>query len=318
MPTATKPLPRLPSLLCPVDFSEHSRAALRYAGAIADHFGAHLTVMTVDDPLLAEAAAATGRVPSLEVETLYELKRFCSETLTSAGSGPTTIHCRAAVGKPAAEILRVVNELQPDLIVMSSHGRSGIQKIFFGSTTERVLRETTVPVLVTPDDRGPMNGLSERARLINRIVAPVDLTPASAAQLRVAGGIAQALSVPLIVAHVLEPIFVAHDLRAAIPGVETTRQACANERLAAIISSLPAAVRTEAGVLTGEPAEEISKLAEARQANLIVMGLHASGLGGPRMGSVTYRVLCLTHALVLALPPTQSGAPGGDARRRLS
>jgi universal stress protein A len=165
MPTAKKPLSQLPSLLCPVDFSEHSRAALRYAGAIADHFGAHLTLMTVDDPLLAEAAAATGRVPSLEVETLDELKRFCSETLTSAGSGPTTIHCRAAVGKPAAEI---------------------------------------------------------------------------------------------------------------------------------------------------------SRLAEARHANLIVMGLHASGLCGPRMGSVTYRVLCLTHALVLALPPTQSGAPGGDSRRRSS
>jgi nucleotide-binding universal stress UspA family protein len=56
-------------------------------------------------------------------------------------------------------------------------------------------------------------------------------------------------------------------------------------------------------VLTGEPSEEIVELADVRDAHLIVMGLHSSGLVGPRMGSVTYRVLCLTHAMVLALPP---------------
>ena len=64
-----------------------------------------------------------------------------------------------------------------------------------------------------------------------------------------------------------------------------------------------AAGRAEIIVLTGDPAEEIVKLAETREANLIVMGLHSSGALGPRMGSVTYRVLCLAHAPVLALPP---------------
>ena len=56
-------------------------------------------------------------------------------------------------------------------------------------------------------------------------------------------------------------------------------------------------------MLLGEPTEEILKLAEARNAGLIIMGLHSSGAVGPRMGSVTYRVLCQTEALVLALPP---------------
>jgi nucleotide-binding universal stress UspA family protein len=54
----------------------------------------------------------------------------------------------------------------------------------------------------------------------------------------------------------------------------------------------------------GDPAEEIAKFAQSRHAGLIVIGLHASPLSGPRMGSVTYRVLCLTRTLVLALPPT--------------
>ena len=49
-----------PSVLCPVDFSEPSRAALVYAAAIADHFAVRLTVLAVDDPLLAEATANAG------------------------------------------------------------------------------------------------------------------------------------------------------------------------------------------------------------------------------------------------------------------
>src|SRR5215510_12839357 len=59
-----------PSVLCPIDFSEPSRSALCYAAAIADHFGAHLTVLAVDDPLLTEAAASTGQAPSLANATL--------------------------------------------------------------------------------------------------------------------------------------------------------------------------------------------------------------------------------------------------------
>ena len=69
----------------------------------------------------------------------------------------------------------------------------------------------------------------------------------------------------------------------------------------------------------GEPAEEIAKVASDRDAGLIVMGLHSSPVLGPRMGSVTYRVLCLAHRLVLALPPEPAGQIGRaheDSRER--
>src|SRR5207247_1358584 len=79
----------------------------------------------------------------------------------------------------------------------------------------------------------------------------------------------------------------------------------------------------------GEPAEEVAKVATDRNAGLIVMGLHSSPLLGPRMGSVTYRVLCLAHRLVLALPPGSTSwtvliflmsrlASDGSARRRFN
>lgn len=291
-----------PSVLCPVDFSEFSRAALAHAVAIADHFGARLIVLSVDDPLLTEAAAAAGYVPARADDTVNELKRFCGDTLASF-SGPRIIEYRVAVGKPATEILREARTSGVDLIVMSSHGRSGTRKLFFGSTTERVLRETSVPVLVTRDGRRPFTSLSELASHITRVIAPVDLTEGSAHQLAVAHGIATALSARLLAVHVLEPLFIPYRVRIALPGAEQVRRSRAEENVAALVNSVDRTHRVESMVLMGEPAEEIVKLAEGRDVGLIVMGLHSSGMLGPRMGSITYRVLCLTNALVLAVPP---------------
>jgi universal stress protein A len=296
----------LPSILCPVDFSEASRRALSSAAAIADHVGAQLTVLTVDDPLLAEVAATTGRVPSLQGETERELRKLVAETLAAPHDGPKAIDLRVAIGKPAPRILQAAKDVAAGLIVMSSQGRSGVRKMFFGSTTERVLRETTVPVLVTPEDQARVLSLEDVGRRIHRIIAPVDLTVSSARQVTTAAGIASALSVPLILAYVIEPIFVPPRVRDVVPGSDAARREFAEQQLAELARLVGSDDAVETLVVSGEPSEEIVKVAATRNAGLIVMGLHSSPLFGPRMGSVTYRVLCLTHTVVLALPPVPS------------
>jgi nucleotide-binding universal stress UspA family protein len=306
-------MPYRPSVLCPIDFSEPSRASLSYAAAIANHFGATLTILTVDDPLLAEAAKYSQSLPTPAEATEHELRRFCADVLTTSSAGASKTVYRVVVGKPAQEILRVAKEVGAELIVMGSHGRSGARKLFFGSTTERVLRETTVPVLVTPDDKPRVVSMTEMTRHIRHVLAPVDLTGASPTQVVVAADLAAALAVPLIVAYVLEPIFIPMSVRAAMPDSSGERRADAEVRLADLIESSAKGARTEAVILTGDPSEEIVKLAQVRNAGLIVMGLHSSGMLGPRMGSVTYRVLCLAHVLVLALPP----AAAADGAQRL-
>ena len=75
-------------------------------------------------------------------------------------------------------------------------------------------------------------------------------------------------------------------------------------------------VRSESLVVFGDPAEEAAKVVRDRQAGLVVMGLHGSPLLGPRMGSVTYRMLCLTPTLVLALPPRLSAEHEGAESRK--
>jgi len=274
-----------------------------YATAIADHFGARLTLLAVDDPLLVEAAVSVGLVPSLSEETMQELRRVGADAFGRPHGGNVEVDFRVRTGKPAVEILREARESAADLIVMSSRGHTGVRKMFFGSTTERVLRETTVPVLITPIERPRAQSLDEMARHVSRVLAPLDLTEASPHQLAIAAGIAQALSVPLLIAHVVEPVVIPMRVRLALAGATAVRRTNAEDTLADLVRSVPETVKTETLVVSGDPAEEIVKLTEVRHANLIVMGLHSAELFGPRMGSVTYRVLSLTHALVLALPP---------------
>ena len=307
-----------PSIVCPVDFSDGARVALQYASAIAEHFGARVTVLAVDDPLLASVAAYSGYEVPLTAATEQELRRFVDSTLAQEQTASSTLELVASIGKPAAEILRVAREKTADLIVMSSQGRSGVSHRFFGSTTEAVLRSTDVPVLVTPRTNVRVGSLSDVALTIRRIVAPADLSEASPRQLAVAAGIGVSLGVRVIVPDVLEPVFVPPAVRWAAPGIDAERRASAEARLGELAGALPPRACTETLVLSGDPSEEIVKLAETRDAGLIVMGLHSSSVLGPRMGSVTYRVLCMTNALVLAIPPAPEASFGPAGGRMLT
>lgn len=296
------------SVLCPVDFSDSSRGALRYAAALAAHFGARLTLLAVNDPLLEEADEVAGTARLAE-DTARELDRFFHGTFSRGPHGVSDVKIEVTSGKPASEILRVCQATGSDIIVMSSHGLTGFRKLFFGSTTERVLRETGVPVLVTPaSDPGPER-LEDVSRRVRRVVVPVDFSPATGHQLLIARGLAEALDVPLLLLHVVEPVRASPVAQARLTQVEAERRYRAEQELERVLQETPGRTKTEALIAYGEPAEEIAKVATDRDAGIVVMGLHSSPLLGPRMGSVTYRVLCLAHRLVLALPPQPVAAP---------
>jgi len=296
-----------PSILCPIDFSEGSAGALRYAAAIASYFATRLIVLSVEDPLLTEAADLTGMHWDPE-ECKREMARFAGKVFGPESLVLAMLEYDVAVGKPAPEILRVARERSCDLIVVSTHGLTGVRKLFFGSTTERVLRETTRPILITPPvDPGPIS-LDDAARLLGRIVVPVDLTAASAHQAAVAAGFAEAAGVPLLLVHVIEPVKSRLAARLHLAGLEADRRAVAEDGLQRIRASLPPRVRVESLLAYGDPAEELAKVVHDRHAGLVIMGLHGSPLLGPRMGSVTYRMLCLSKTPVLALPPDRTDA----------
>jgi nucleotide-binding universal stress UspA family protein len=292
-----------PSVLCPIDYSEGSAAALRYAAAIAEHFVTRLILLTVEDPLLSTAMDLGSGVLWTPEASKAELTNFASGVFADDPDALKLCEFDVAVGKPSVEILRVARERSCDLVVMSSHGLTGARKLFFGSTTERVLRETTVPVLVTPPGNPGVIQVEDARRVLGRIVAPVDLSPASRHQTDVARGLADALSLSLILLHVIEPVKSRLLARLKLTGLESYRRAEAERALGALVATIPDHLRPEALIVFGDPAEEAAKVVRDRQAGLVVIGLHGSPLLGPRMGSVTYRMLCLSPTLMLAVPP---------------
>jgi universal stress protein A len=292
-----------PAVLCPIDFSDASRAALLHARAIARHLGRSLIVLTVEDPLLTEAmdlGTGSGWHPE---DTRRELSRLATRLLQASAEEAVDVEYEVRVGKPAVQILECARAHGCDLIVMSTHGLTGIRKLFFGSTTERVLRETTIPVLaVHPLAEAPQSA-ADAHRVIGRILVPVDLTPTSLAQVQLARRIAEPLGLPIVITHVVEPVRSPLADRLHLTGIELERRTRAEDALAELAATLPRRLPAEGLVAYGDPAEEIAKISHDRRAGLIVVGLHGTPMLGPRMGSVTYRILCLASGLVLALPP---------------
>lgn len=292
-----------PSILCPTDYSEASAGALRYAAALAEHFVTRLIVLTVEDPLLTTALDLGSGVHWTPELSEHEIARFAATVFGAQAPALATCEYDVAVGKPPVEILRVARERSCALIVLSSQGLTGARKLFFGSTTERVLRETSVPVLVTPPANPGTVRVEDARQRLRRIVVPVDLSPSSLYQTQVARDVAEALDIPLVLVHVIEPVKARLLSRHHLLGLDSARRADAEDRLDQLVATLPRTLRVEARLAFGDPAEEAAKVVHDRHAGLVVMGLHGSPVLGPRMGSVTYRLLCLTPTLVLALPP---------------
>jgi nucleotide-binding universal stress UspA family protein len=138
------------SILCPVDFSEHSERALAYAMDLAAMTGAHLTIMTAVDPFLDAASSAAGHGEALMQQTQDEIQQLLARL---ARSRPTLREAPAVAvvtGSPGKEILNQAIDCRADVIVMGTHGLGGAKRLVFGSTTDKVLREAKVPVLAVP------------------------------------------------------------------------------------------------------------------------------------------------------------------------
>jgi nucleotide-binding universal stress UspA family protein len=145
--TAMLPFKRI---LCPVDFSESSLAALDFAYSLAQQGGAGLTVLHVfewpaeDEPL---ATRPPFTVPEYtqdrERDAMAKLQELVPDSIRDT-CRPTT---RLAHGKAYREILGIATEDRSDLIVIGVHGRNPLDLMLFGSTTNQVVRRATCPVL---------------------------------------------------------------------------------------------------------------------------------------------------------------------------
>ena len=142
-------MPQIQRIVVPIDFSEYSKRAFRYAIDFAKTFGAEMILVYVVEPIVYPADFSFGQValPSME----RELQDRSSEQLSAliAKEVPEGMPARCVIrsGKPFVEIIQLAKEENADLIIIATHGHSGIEHVLFGSTAEKVVRKAPCPVL---------------------------------------------------------------------------------------------------------------------------------------------------------------------------
>lgn len=306
-PMRRKPVMTFKSILCPVDFSTPSRDALQHAVATAYRFGGGVTAMFVNDPLLLAAASGSsgGRRQFVE-RTQVELARFVTRSIASVPPMQDEIALVVATGKPADEILRTANRLRSNLIVIGTQGLGGFQKLFFGSTTEQVLRRVTIPVLAIPPSKGSRYKKT-RPMAIRRVVAPLDLAGEWQSDAIRAANVATAFDAELVLVHVLAQIQTPPWLRLPIGATDRRRMETARMALERVKTKLSSHLKMTSRVLNGNPAHEIAQLTTG-SSSLVVMSLRGgAGVWGGRRGSIAYHVLTHSSTPVLTLPRRRLG-----------
>ena len=137
-------------ILVPLDFSEPSRRALEYAVVLAKPFAASLDLLhVVPDPFIAHPGAGDAPLPRPLLDQLQQdAHRRLDEALPPDDRNAFGAHSVVRVGDPLIEIAEYARLEEVDLIVMGTHGRTGIPHLLFGSVAERVVRTAPCPVLI--------------------------------------------------------------------------------------------------------------------------------------------------------------------------
>ncbi len=149
--------PNIKKVLVPVDFSDYSKSSLRYAVNFAKHFNADLYLVYVVEPMVYPPDFSMGQIaiPSIDVEmdkrAVEELNNLAKKEI------PAEIKSKVIVktGKPFIEIIETASSENIDLIIIATHGHTGIEHVLFGSTAEKVVRKAPCPVLTL---REPIKG----------------------------------------------------------------------------------------------------------------------------------------------------------------
>jgi nucleotide-binding universal stress UspA family protein len=271
-------------LIIPLDGSPAAETVLSEARRFLRRSDSEIVLVRAEFPLVAEA------VPGVMAADVVEARAYLERTAGMLEEQGVRVETVAESGPAADVILNTVRERQGSLIVMSTHGRTGLARAVMGSVAEQVLRRSPVPVLavrtlhaasggpVPPDERQPLRN----------ILLPLDRSERSLRALGPAADLCRLFGARLLLLHVLdsdddqdtaEAYFQAVETRAASQGVAVTTL-----------------------LDTGKVAEEILDVARFHDADLIAMATHGRrGLARLAMGSVTEEVLRKSYVPVLAV-----------------
>ena len=305
----------LRNILVPTDFSPVSIEAIEAAKNVAHYFGATIHLVHVHHeqyPVTFMGPVFSAGRPALTFEehrretlrgALEELARRCE--LPAAGN----LHLREGA-VVFHEVCRLAKELPADLIVMPTHGRTGLKHVFLGSTAERVVQHAPCPVLVTRERETRSRrkrSTEDAADRMKTILVPVDFSDASVQAMKYAIEFARRVPAQLVVFHAAY----LGDM-ASVDGLVAQRVADltkiakddATRRMREFVGLVKfQGVKYETVVQTGRPVSEICDFAQEREVDLIITATHGrTGFEHLMIGSVAEQVVRRAGRSVLVVP----------------
>jgi universal stress protein A len=144
----------LRKILVPIDFSEYSKKALHYAIPFARQFHAKILLLYVVEPTIYPADFSFGQIgmPNVENELRVKGEQELQELITNEIKGVVPAEGFVKVGLPFVEVVSFAKEEGIDLIIVATHGHTGVEHVLFGSTAEKIVRKAPCPVLIVRSD----------------------------------------------------------------------------------------------------------------------------------------------------------------------
>lgn len=288
-------------ILCPIDFSEYSDHALRYAMKMAAWYGASLQVLHVMPPM---APATTSELAAVGRNLITQNLKSAVERCREPGVDVAEEIVESA--STAEKIMQRAEALDVDLVVTGSHGRKGVQRMLLGSVVEPMLHRCHQPLLVVP--AGLELSRLERPIGFSRIIAAIDFSAPSLAALAFALSIAEEADARLTLVNVIEmPPELLNPPQPPDFNVEQARGEAEADRLRQLQALVPERARdyctVETAVVEGAASRQVLRLADTQQADLIVLGVHGRNrIDLALFGSNSKDIITRAHCPVLIVP----------------
>ena len=293
-------------ILFPTDFSEHANQVLKYAVHLAQKFDAelyllHAIVMYEDDPNNPD-----HRFPDLS-GSVVQIRQIAQDRLDNSyaeySSLPVRVFKETRRGISVyQEIISFAEEKEIDLIVIGTHGRSGLSHLLLGSVAEKVVRYAPCPVLTI----GRQTVERPVSLEVKNILVPVDFSTYSAEALKYAVAVGETYAARLHLLYVVEePTYPAFYASGTISALEIMRDLPARAKRAItkfLKDNAPTDLKVVRDVREGKPENEIIHYTAENAIDLIVMATHGlSGLDRFILGSTTERVIRKATCPVLSV-----------------
>jgi nucleotide-binding universal stress UspA family protein len=289
-------------IVVPVDGSPLAERAIPYAVAVAEAMGAGLLLVGIHERIDLTFEGGNKLREEVLRQEEHDYQAYLAALATKVGANGLEVSTELRIGTAADEILRAAGLHDARLLVIATHGRSGLHRWRYGSVASRVIREAAVPTLVV----GPsVLREEERAVAIERLLVPLDGSALGEAALRPAAQLAEVFGARLVLAEVVR--WTTQPYMEGGPAFDASR---INEELAKAAATYLDRARqqidganVDTRVLRGPPADSLIELVGGERVDLVIMTSHTrGGLARALLGSVADRMLQGPAPVLLVRP----------------